>query len=126
MPGRGLDTATCEKFPGKLLLDQGGNLSVIDMELLDINAFAYDLARTTYLWPMERQMRKRYLEVYTRTCAADEFLNHFSFWIIFVLSGSAVFRAQTNQKSLEVPIKALKEIRHIGNNDDLLRMYGYV
>ena len=95
-----------------IILNTVNNLFIIDIENISITALAYDLARTTYRWEMNSELRKVYLESYSKIRNPDDFLRNFSFWIILVLVESTIFHAQA-------------QIFGYKNEGEILKSFGY-
>lgn len=85
------------------------DVAVVDNETLSIGAYAFDLARTWYLWPMSATQWAAYLEGYRRLCSAEEFEQHRPFWIVTVLVRGAVFRLRAARQGIAEPIARLRE-----------------
>jgi aminoglycoside phosphotransferase (APT) family kinase protein len=83
-------------------------VAVVDNETLSIGAFAFDLARTWYRWPMSPPQWRTYLEGYTRYCDAADFERHLPFWGIAVLARGAVFRWRAGRDGVTEPLVRLR------------------
>jgi thiamine kinase-like enzyme len=83
-------------------------VAVVDNETLSIGAFALDLARTWYRWPMNPPQWRTYLEGYTRHRDAAEFERHLPFWTIAVLARGAVFRWRAGRDGVTEPLVRLR------------------
>jgi phosphotransferase family enzyme len=81
----------------------------VDNESLSVGAYAYDLARTWYRWPMSDAQRVAYLEGYRRLGSTEEIEPHFPFWAVTVLVRGAAFRLRAGRRGIAEPIVRLRE-----------------
>lgn len=84
-----------------------GELFVVDIETLSIDACEYDLARTWYRWPMTAAERAAYWDGYRTHREPDAFLAHLPFWAILALVDGAIFRQRYRPTTTSVPIARL-------------------
>lgn len=92
-----------------IVVTSGGRAWIVDNERLSIDAPAYDLARTWYRWPMDPDGQGAFLRGYSRQRSPNDFREHFSFWVIAVLSEAAVFRVSSATPDMNVPLERLRE-----------------
>jgi Ser/Thr protein kinase RdoA (MazF antagonist) len=91
-----------------VIRNHAGGLVVVDNETLSTGAYAYDLARTWYRWPMADAQWSAYLAGYTTACPGDDIEAHLPFWRIAVLARGAAFRLRATRPQLDVPIARLR------------------
>ena len=95
-------------FPRNVVVDRSGGPWVIDNGNIGLGAHAFDLARTEYLWPMDAEQRKAFVDGYADTGPALE--QPSPFWTIDVLSEVAVFRMVHGARGVSRPVGCLKQI----------------
>ncbi len=103
-------------FLENLVTGPSGYIYFVDTESLAINSYDYDLARTWYRWPMNREQREAYLSGYTLHRSIENFRMHFYYWMIIVLVRSALFRFKFGTKELSFPINKLRELIKVGKS----------
>ncbi len=89
------------------LVTTGDGLCLIDNESLAQGALAQDLARTWYLWPMNRRCQRAFLRGYSRFRSPMDFIRHEVFWSIVTLASAVEFRLSMNWETTQL-IEALK------------------
>jgi aminoglycoside phosphotransferase (APT) family kinase protein len=77
---------------GNLVLTGANAIVAIDNETVRIDAFAYDLGRVAYRWPMEPEMWRAFLDGYETKRAASDFRRNAVFWSLAAMVDGAVFR----------------------------------
>lgn len=82
----------------------------IDQGLLDYDAYAEDLVRVWYRWPMATRDFENFLDGYQEFASTKEFFESFCFWSIAVLARAAVYQVAwaENQHASTLPL--LREI----------------
>jgi len=111
--------------PDNLLIRENGDLNVIDFELLAIRPLAFDLAKTTFLWPMNQKQRKIYIQNYKSFHSTENFFKNFSFWMIFVLASSAAFHIKAEITEAKKSIKKLRKTAKYKEQEEFLKEYRY-
>ena len=94
--------------PENLVLNPAG-LTLIDHENLTIGELDQDLARTWYLWDMNRWEQSRFLAGYARHRNPISFFRHEPFWAVVILASAANFRLRIRQHP-DAAIVALEKI----------------
>lgn len=82
----------------------------IDNASLALGLHDLDLARTWYRWPMTRPEWRHFADGYERHRRADGFVDHFVFWAVSVLVGSAAVRVRARSSQARVPLQRLRRI----------------
>jgi hypothetical protein len=101
-----------------VVLHPSGDLYVVDTETLAIQPYDYDLGRTWYRWPMQRDDRQAFFEGYSRHRQLTDFCAHFPYWAIAAIVDSAVFRGRrAGAAAATVPLQRLNLlIRNLQNS----------
>jgi hypothetical protein len=79
----------------------------VDNANLALGPCDFDLARTWYLWPMTRADRACFVQGYKEHRSLDTFQEHFSFWAVCALIGSASTRFRSRTHRVQEPIQRL-------------------
>lgn len=108
-----------------MVLNGKNRLSIIDLENIAIAPLSYDLARTTYLWPMDVAQRHIYIDHYKKFRTVDEFMKNFSFWLILVLTESTIFHFKGCLDTVRKPLNTLKQVLQCRNKTEIFNLYGY-
>jgi hypothetical protein len=85
-------------------------LRVVDSETVAIDAIDYDLASTTYSWPLSGDAESDFFGGYGRVRDPSTFLRHRPFWMVCALSDAALFRATAGTPNARVPMDRLLEL----------------
>lgn len=88
-----------------LVINKYNDLFLVDTENLTIDTIEYDLARSLYRWPMNKNERTAFINGYMSATGYFEFNDSFIYWMIRVLVKSAVFRS--NIRNIDVSYKML-------------------
>lgn len=108
-----------------MILDRQHNLCIVDLERILVTAVVYDIARTIYRWPMNKQQRQAYLRGYGKSSILNAFFGEPSFWLILVIAGSVVFRHRARAPSITYPLNQLKKILEYDRSSDFLNFFLY-
>lgn len=102
-----------------------GAICVVDNDGITVDAYAYDLARTWYRWPMERREQQAYADGYGRSEHGRNFADHFLHWALMVLVGSCKYRVRARVPSMGVPLSRLRAVvESEGRTEGLPRLLG--
>lgn len=93
-----------------IVLGPGGGPVCIDNANLAFGPHDLDLARTWYRWPMALRDRRRFGAGYRERRSLSAFLDHFAFWAIVALVGSAGTRLRAGAPGLHEPVERLKAL----------------
>lgn len=99
--------------PENIVINDSGNIYIIDNEKLSIDSYNYDLARTYYRWPMSKDQLRAYIEGYEEHRSYESFRKYCSFWIIKVIVKSVLFRLKCGSILYKEPLSKLEII--LGN-----------
>ncbi len=93
-----------------LVVRASGKLCPVNNETLAVNAYAYDLGRTWYRWPMRPDQRAAYFEGYRRYRSPADFWAHSRYWTTLVLVESAGWHLRLGTAGAAVPLRRLHEL----------------
>ncbi len=99
----------CDVCPENLIVGDDGELTMIDNENLTIDALPFDLARTSYRWPL-RGAAEAFWQGYRRTGDPTPFQKHRDYWMIQALAEAAAFRVAGQTTGARVPLAALLRV----------------
>jgi len=95
---------------GNMVLDNSDHLYIVDLETISATALAYDLARTLYRCDMDEKDGKAYLQYYKKYRTPEDYIENSSFWTLFVLVESAVFRCFGPMERIKKPLGIIRRI----------------
>jgi hypothetical protein len=95
-------------WPRNVVVDATGSAWIVDNGNVGYGAYAFDLARTEYLWPMTAAQRTAFHRGYDET--GPPRAPESSFWLIDVLSDAALFRIASGVRGASRPLRRLHEI----------------
>jgi Phosphotransferase enzyme family len=95
-------------WPRNVVVDAAGVAHVVDNGSISLGAHEFDLARTSYLWPMNRAAAKAFRTGYAD--AAGRQPEPADFWTIDVLSDVALFRRLNGIRGVARPTGMLREM----------------
>ena len=75
--------------PRNMVIDQDGEIWIIDNEGIRLGACDFDIARCWRQWPMTRAHREVFCSAYSKFRSLDVFFAHQKFWGIYTLALSA-------------------------------------
>jgi len=93
-----------------IVLDDSGSPVSIDNAALSVGPHDLDLARTWYRWEMNPRDRSHFLRGYERHRGSVTFVEHFAFWAICVLAGSASIRLRARLGGHREPLIRLRRL----------------
>ena len=93
-----------------VIRERDDQIFIIDNETVDIHSPFYDILRTWHRWPLHGVFWKAYLEGYKSTNNLADFSQQFSYWAVFVLVQSALFRIQGGIPGADQTLAKLKRL----------------
>ena len=97
--------------PENIVLSNGDSqIYVIDNESVGIHSPFYDILRTWHLWPLHGALWSAYLAGYKSANNLADFSQQLSFWAVYVLVQSALFRIQGGIQGADETLAKLKRL----------------
>lgn len=85
--------------PDNVVSRDDGALTVVDNELVSIDALDSDLGRTWWRWPMPPDLFAAFLAGYSACRADDGFRRHFRFWSIYTAANACAFHIAAGREA---------------------------
>jgi len=102
--------------PRNMVINQGGEIWIVDNEDIRLGVLDYDIARCWRQWPMTCAQREVFCTAYSKFRSLDAFIAHQIFWTICTLAVTAHIQGRHGRPILQFVAKLKRISKDAGEN----------